>query len=189
MLKELAKKVELRKRVLENIRENESILKALKIVEIAIKQGNKVLAFGNGGSATQASHFAAELVNKFYLARQGMPAIALSADTAMVTSIANDFGFKHIFSKQVEALGKDGDIALGISTSGKSPNVIEAFKTAGKLKIRTIALSGSHTEILAGLGIDHIVSINSADTPIVQEMHLFILHFIAEMLEKRFFGK
>lgn len=189
MLKELAKKVELRTRVLEDIRKNESLLKALKTVEIAIEKGNKVLVFGNGGSATQASHFAAELVNKFYLTRRGMPSIALSADTAAVTSIANDFGFKYIFSKQVEALGKEGDIALGISTSGKSANVLEAFKTAGELNIRTIALSGSHTEILAGLNIDHIVTINSPDTPIVQEMHLFVLHFMAEMLEKRFFGK
>jgi D-sedoheptulose 7-phosphate isomerase len=177
-----------RQKVLEEFKENTQVAEALRIMEEAIKQGNKVLVFGNGGSATQASHFAAELVNKFYLARPGMPAVALPADTAAVTSIANDFDFKYVFSRQIEALGKADDIALGISTSGRSANVIEALKTAKRLHLKTIALCGNHTESLDGLAIDQIIAINTDDTPVIQEMHLFVLHFMAEMLEKRLFG-
>ncbi len=189
MLEELKKKVELRQAVLEEFKEDRCIGAALQIIENAIKQGNKVLVFGNGGSATQASHFAAELVNKFYLVRRGMPTVALSADTAAVTSIANDFDFKYVFSKQIEALGREGDIALGISTSGRSANVVEALKIAKTLNLKTIALCGNHTGSLDGLGIDQIIPINTDDTPIIQEMHLFVLHFLAEKLEQSFLGK
>ena len=169
-------------------REYEHLSRAVKIMESALKKGNKILVFGNGGSATQSSHLAAELVNKFYLERKGLPAIALTSNMANVTSIANDMGYKYIFSRQLETLGQKGDVAVGLTTSGKSPNILEALTSARKMDMKTIALCGENIRPLQNLGIDIIIDIKSNDTPVIQEMHLFILHTMAECLEKRFFG-
>jgi D-sedoheptulose 7-phosphate isomerase len=169
-------------------REYEHLFRAVKIMETALKKGNKILVFGNGGSATQSSHLAAELVNKFYLERKGLPAIALTSNMANVTSIANDMGYKYIFSRQLETLGQKGDVAVGLTTSGKSPNILEALRSAREMNMKTIALCGENIRPLQNLGIDIIVDIKSNDTPVIQEMHLFILHTMAECLEKRFFG-
>ncbi|HLP44824.1 MAG TPA: SIS domain-containing protein [Candidatus Kapabacteria bacterium] len=165
-----------------------SLFKAIEVTKNALKNGHKILVFGNGGSATQASHLAAELVNKFYFERKGLPALALTTDVANITSIANDSDFKYIFARQLEALGQKGDIVLGITTGGLSVNVLEAFKTAKQMNLDTVALCGRHTAALEGLGIDLIIPVNSKDTPLIQEMHLFILHTMAEILEKNFFG-
>jgi len=154
----------------------------------SIEKGNKILVFGNGGSATQASHFAAELVNKFYFVRNPICAISLVSDMANLTSIANDSEYKYIFSRQVEALGKPGDVAIGITTSGRSPNVLEALDKAKKMNIKTIALCGNNTTPLIPLDIHTIIPIQSTDTPTIQELHLFILHIWAELLEKKFFS-
>jgi len=169
-------------------REYEHLFRAVKIMETALKKGNKILVFGNGGSATQSSHLAAELVNKFYLERKGLPAIALTSNMANVTSIANDMGYKYIFSRQLETLGQKGDVAVGLTTSGKSPNILEALRSAREMNMKTIALCGENIRPLQNLGIDIIVDIKANDTPVIQEMHLFILHTMAECLEKRFFG-
>jgi D-sedoheptulose 7-phosphate isomerase len=170
------------------LKENRDLFKAINIMEAALKKGNKILVFGNGGSATQSSHLAAELVNKFYFERKGLPAIALTSNMANVTSIANDMGFKYIFSRQLETLGQKGDIAMGLTTSGKSANVLEALKSARRMNMKTIALCGRNTRPLQNLDIDVIVNVKSENTPVIQEMHLFILHTIAEILEKNFFG-
>ncbi len=161
---------------------------AIRLMESSLKKGNKILVFGNGGSATQSSHLAAELVNKFYFERKGLPAIALTTDMANITSIANDSGYQHIFSRQLETLGQEGDTVVGISTSGESPNVLEAFKSAKQKQLNTIALCGSYTDALRDLGVDVILAVKSEDTPVVQEIHLFILHMMAEVLEKNIFG-
>lgn len=165
-----------------------TIYKAVLRTEACLVQGNKILIFGNGGSATQASHFAAELVNRFYFNRKALPALALASDIANLTSIANDSAYQYVFSRQIEALGKPGDVAIGISTSGKSPNVMEALKTAKHMDLQTIALCGAFTEDLYKLAVDVIISIPSADTPVIQELHLFLLHMLAEMLEKNLFA-
>jgi D-sedoheptulose 7-phosphate isomerase len=157
---------------------------AIRLMDSSLRKGNKVLVFGNGGSAAQSSHLAAELVNKFYSVRKGLPAIALTTDMANITSIANDSGYEHIFSRQLETLGQEGDTAVGISTSGKSPNVLQAFKSAKQMRLNTIALCGKYTEALRDLDLDVILAVNSGDTPVVQEMHLFILHMMAEVLEE-----
>jgi D-sedoheptulose 7-phosphate isomerase len=169
---------------------NKRILDAVALMENALKQGNKILIFGNGGSAAQSAHFAAELVNKFYFERKALPAIALTTDTACITSIANDMDFKYLFSRQLEALGKPGDIAIGLTTSGKSPNVIDALQRAGQLHLKTIALCGEYTGHLdtPGLKVDVITSVPSGDTPLIQELHLFILHTWAELIEQDLFG-
>lgn len=148
-----------------------------------LRQGGKILLFGNGGSATQACHFAAELVNRFKHDRQGLAAIALNTDIAALTSIANDSDYKFIFSRQIEALGRAGDFAIGLSTSGSSANVIEGFKMARERRMLTMCLCGAKTEAVEPLKIDSLISVPSTDTPAIQEIHLFILHYMAEEIE------
>jgi D-sedoheptulose 7-phosphate isomerase len=171
----------------DSLEKNRDIFKAIELIENNVKNGKKILVFGNGGSAAQASHFAAELVNKFYFKRPGLAAVALTDNIANITSIANDTDFKYVFSRQIEAIGRPGDIAVGISTSGASANVLEALKTARDLKLETIMLCGRDGKAPEDMGVDAIIRIDSTDTPLIQEMHLFILHFIAELIEKRLF--
>lgn len=185
------KTIDMRIQQLQQLKDqDQAVSEAAALIENSLKKGNKVLVFGNGGSAAQSSHFAAELVNKFYFERAGLPAIALTTDTATLTSIANDSDFKHVFSRQLETLGKPGDTAMGITTSGKSLNVIEALLRAKQLKLQTIALCGNNTGPLTAppLDIDVIIPVPTTDTPLVQEIHLFILHSMADMLERKFFA-
>lgn len=162
----------------------------LAILEIkkSLKQKNKILIYGNGGSATQSSHFAAELVNRFYNERPAINTIALTTDTANLTSIANDYNFDSIFSRQIEALGNKNDISFGITTSGKSENVLKALKISKQNGLKTIALCGANKEQLKNIQTDIIIGVETTDTPKIQEIHLFILHFIAEQLEEIMFN-
>lgn len=151
-----------------------------------LQDGHKVLIFGNGGSAADAQHIAAEFVNRFRLNRRPLPAIALTTDTSVITSIANDFGYELIFDKQVEALAQTGDIVWGISTSGNSANVIKALKTAKKMGLATVGFSGAKGQ-MAEL-CDYLVWGDSKDTPRIQEAHITIAHIICELVETRLFG-
>lgn len=182
------KKISERIELLKRLQGHPSIERAVEIVEEAIRKGNKILIFGNGGSSTQSSHFAAELINKFYIQRRALPAISLSADMANISAIANDDAFEHVFSRQIEALGVAGDVAIGLTTSGTSANVLEGLSRAKSKQMAAIALCGRHDAPLQKTGSDLILRIDSDDTPIVQEMHLFLLHALAEMLEKNIFG-
>ena len=143
------------------------------------------MLFGNGGSAADAQHIAAELVGRYKLERKGIPAIALTTDTSALTSVANDFDYNSIFSRQVEALANIGDVVIGISTSGKSENVIKALKLASKLKCKTIGFSGN-----GGGEMNRICNINlviqSNDTPRIQEMHIVIGHTICHLIDQEF---
>jgi len=149
-----------------------------------LKAGHKILVFGNGGSAAEAQHFAAELVNKFLRTRPPIKAIALTTDTSVLTSIANDVSYDQIFSRQIEALGDRGDIALGLSTSGNSPNVILAIENARKQGLFTVALTGNGGGKLAPLP-DILLDVPSESTPRIQEAHLILLHLLAEKLEEQ----
>lgn len=149
-----------------------------------LNKGKKVLVFGNGGSAAQAQHFAAELVNKFLKNRKAVPAVSLTTDTSALTSIANDRGYSHVFNRQIEALGKEQDVAVGISTSGNSPSVINALKAAHDKGLMTVALTGRGGGKLARIP-DHLLDVPSASTPRVQEVHLLILHIMAQEIEDR----
>lgn len=150
-----------------------------------LKNGGKILIFGNGGSAADAQHFAAELVGRYKRDRKGLPAIALSTDTSALTSIGNDFGYDHIFDRQVEALANKGDIAIGISTSGTSPNVISALKVASKLNCTTIGFSGNNGGEMNKLcNVNLIVPAN--DTPRIQEMHIVLGHTICHLIDQEF---
>ncbi|XRO75820.1 D-sedoheptulose 7-phosphate isomerase [Methanocaldococcus sp. 28A] len=169
------------------IEENEENLKkAIEIILEALKNGNKILICGNGGSAADAQHFAAEIVGRFKLERKGLPAIALTTDTSILTAIGNDYGFKKIFERQVEALGKKGDVLIGISTSGNSENVIRAVNKAKEMKIYTIGLLGKGGGNLKDI-VDLALIVPSNDTARIQECHLTIYHVICEEVEKRLF--
>jgi len=150
----------------------------------SLKAGHKILIFGNGGSAAQAQHFAAEMVNKFLRIRLPLRAISLTTDTSALTSISNDTSFDHVFSRQIEALGDKGDLALALSTSGNSPNVIKAIEAAKNKELITVALTGKGGGKLAGMA-DYLLDIPSESTPRIQEAHLLLLHLLAQELEER----
>ena len=152
----------------------------------ALTAGGTVLVFGNGGSAADAQHFAAELLGRFERERRAWPAIALTTDTSAMTAIGNDYGFDRVFARQLEALGKPGDVAIGISTSGNSPNVLRGLETANARGLVTIALTGSGGE--AGKIAAHHIAVHEARTSRVQEVHATVLHVICELVEKELNG-
>jgi len=140
----------------------------------ALEDGRKVICFGNGGSATQASHLAGELVGRFRAKRRPLPAVSLASDAATMTCIGNDFGYAAVFDRQMEAFAQPGDVAIGLTTSGKSENVVSAFKVARARGAVTIALTGSAG--LVGGEADHLIAVPSIDTAHIQEVHLMVLH-------------
>lgn len=157
------------------------IAAAATAIAEAFKAGRKLLLFGNGGSAADAQHIAAEFMNRFLIERPPLPAIALTTDTSVLTSIANDYSFDEIFSKQVKALGKKGDVALGITTSGSSVNVLKALRAAKKLGMTTIALSGEGGKA-ASLS-DIALQIPSRSTPRIQEAHIAVGHILCDLTD------
>jgi D-sedoheptulose 7-phosphate isomerase len=154
------------------------------IVEV-LKKGNKVLICGNGGSASDAQHFSAELTGRYKTERRGLPSVALSTDTSALTAIGNDYGFEKVFSRQVEALGSSGDVVIGISTSGNSKNVIEALKCAKELGCRTIGLSGKEGGAM-NMHCNVNIVVPSDDTPRIQEMHILFIHTICQIVDNNF---
>jgi D-sedoheptulose 7-phosphate isomerase len=169
---------------------NQEILSLLaRISELlidAVAKGNKLILFGNGGSAADAQHIAAEFVGRFAFDRPALPALALSVNSSCVTAIGNDYGFDVVFSRQLEALAHRGDVAIGISTSGKSPNVLRAMATAKRIGLRTVGLTGSDGAKLAA-AVDYCVCVPSTETPRIQECHILIGHVISELVEQAIF--
>ena len=171
------------------IRQNAEVLgQAVEMVVEAFKAGNKVLLFGNGGSAADAQHIASEFVNRYQIERPPLPAIALTTDTSILTSISNDYGYIDSFSKQVKALGREGDVAIGISTSGTAANVIKAIKAAKEMGLKTISLTGGDGGDLAKL-TDIALVVDSPITPRIQEVHITIGHVLCEMVDRMLFQK
>jgi D-sedoheptulose 7-phosphate isomerase len=162
-----------------------AIEKCGKMIVEAIEGGNKILLCGNGGSAGDAQHIATELVGRYEKERRGIPAIALTTDTSALTAIGNDYGFERIFSRQVEAFAKAGDVLIGITTSGNSPNVIAAVMLARELGCRTIGLTGAGGKKIASL-CDGSVLVPSERTARIQEAHITIGHLWCEMVEAKF---
>ena len=167
--------------------QSEVIIRLAQLIAEIIKNGNKLLIFGNGGSAADAQHMAAEFVNRFMIDRPPLAAIALTTDTSNMTSIGNDFSFDEIFVKQVQALGKKGDLALGISTSGNSPNVVKAIETAAELGLHTVVLTGGSGGKLAGLA-EVVINVPSDITPHIQEAHIWVEHLLCWMVDDILFG-
>ena len=149
-----------------------------------LQNGGKVLTCGNGGSAADAQHFAAELVGRYRRERPGWSAIALTVDPSVLTSLCNDYGFEQIFARQVQALGRPGDILVSISTSGRSKNVLAAVEAASTLGIRTVGLTGQGTSQLGEI-VDHHLPIPSTNTAFIQQAHIAVIHVICELVEER----
>ena len=163
-----------------------TIAQVSELIVEALRQGNKLVLFGNGGSAADAQHIAAEFVGRFAFDRPALPALALSVNTSCVTAIGNDYGFDLVFARQIEALGRPGDVAIGISTSGNSANVLHAMSAAKKLGLRTIALTGCTGGKLKA-AVDHCICVPSNETPRIQECHILVGHVISELVEQTIF--
>lgn len=164
----------------------ETIMVVSNLIADAFNRGCKLLLFGNGGSATDASHIAAEFVNRFKKERPAFPAIALNTDVAVITSIANDYSYDSIFERQLKALGQTGDVVIALSTSGSSPNVIRAVEAAKRKKIRTIAFTGQKGDKLASR-CDYVFAVPSSNTPRIQETHITLGHVLCQMVEEILF--
>ena len=164
------------------------IEEAVKLIVNALKNNKKILLAGNGGSASQSVHIAAEFVGRFKLERKGLPSIALTTDLASVTAISNDYGFEMVFERQLEALGNEGDVFIALSTSGNSQNIIKAVEKAEKMNVKVIGLLGQNGGKMKNTCYVEII-VPSDNTPRIQEAHLMILHIICELAENELFGK
>jgi D-sedoheptulose 7-phosphate isomerase len=164
-------------------RQSERIAAAAELIVRSIMGGGKLLVMGNGGSAADAQHFAAEMVGRFRRERNALPAIALTTDTSILTAVGNDYGFDAIFTRQVEALARPGDVVCGISTSGCSPNVVKALATARRAGCATLALTGGTGGDLCAHA-DVAIVVPSDQTPYIQEAHLTIIHILCGLIER-----
>ncbi len=166
----------------------DALVSAVEEVARTLRAGGQILLFGNGGSAADAQHLAAEFVNRYLIERPPLPAIALTTDTSVLTSITNDYGPADLFAKQIRALGRAGDVALAISTSGNSSNVLKALQVCRELHIRTIGLTGGNGGTMASM-VDHLLCVSATSvTPRIQETHILIGHVICEMIDNLLFG-
>jgi D-sedoheptulose 7-phosphate isomerase len=174
--------IELKRRVLEA--QGPQVAGAARLLAQVFKDGGKVLIFGNGGSAADAQHLTAEFVNRFQVERPPLAALALTTDTSILTAVANDYDFKQIFAKQVRALGRPGDLAWGISTSGNSPNVVAGLDAARELGLKTLALSGGGGDGgPVGAAAEMALTVPSRNTPRVQEVHITIGHVLCDLVD------
>lgn len=164
------------------------VASAAEMIAESFKSGGKLLIVGNGGSAADAQHLAAEFVNRFVIERPPLPALALTTDTSTITSIGNDYAFDQSFSKQVRALGRPGDVLLAISTSGNSPNILKAVETAKALDIKVIGLTGKGGGALAK-GSDILLDVEAKATARIQEVHITICHILCELVDNMLFRK
>jgi D-sedoheptulose 7-phosphate isomerase len=164
----------------------EKIVDAANVIAESLKSGGKVLLFGNGGSAADAQHLAAEFVGRFVLERGPLPGIALTTDSSILTAVGNDYGFDQVFVRQVLALGRPGDVAIGISTSGNSPNVIKAVQAAAERGLRTIGLAGRDGGALAK-AVEIAITVPSKNTARIQECHIAVGHVLCELVEEDLF--
>ncbi len=164
----------------------DKIFEVSKVIANAFNEGKKLILFGNGGSATDASHIAAEFINRFKRERPGLPAISLNTDMAVITSIANDYDFSDVFAKQLRAISEEGDIVIAISTSGNSPNVLKAMDVAKKKKLTTIAFTGFKGDKFASKATFAFI-VPSDNTPRIQETHITLGHVICQMVEEILF--
>lgn len=160
----------------------DTIVEVSHMIAEALMKGSKLLLFGNGGSSTDASHIAAEFVNRFKIDRPAFPALALGTDTAVLTSIANDYDYSEIFARQMKAFAQEGDVAIAISTSGTSPNIIKAVEVARRRRVKVVAFTGAKGDRLAAMS-DYVFAVPSTNTPRIQETHIILGHVLCQMIE------
>ena len=163
-----------------------TIEKVADVIVTAFKNGKRVYLCGNGGSAADAQHLAAEFSGRFYIDRKALPAEALHCNTSYLTSVANDYGFDNVYSRMMEGIGQSGDVLIGLSTSGNSANIIKAFEVAKEKGVITIAFTGSSGGQMKSIS-DYLINIPSTDTPRIQESHIMIGHIICELVEHNYF--
>ncbi len=175
----------------QHILQNDSLLQIIQecsdIITKAFEQGNKVLFCGNGGSAADAQHLAAEFSGRFYTDRKALPAEALHCNTSYITAVANDYSYDVIYSRMIDGIGQPGDILIGLSTSGNSRNIVEAFKTAKLKGMTTIGFTGSGGGSMKPIS-DFLIEVPSKDTPRIQESHIMLGHIICQLVEENYFG-
>ena len=176
----------------QSVLQNEGLLKTIDasvdVIVNAFRNGNRVYFCGNGGSAADAQHLAAEFSGRFYTNRKALPAEALHCNTSYLTAVANDYGFDEIYSRLIDGIGEAGDVLVGLSTSGTSANIIKAFETAKKKEMITIGFTGKSGGNMKPL-CDHLVNIPSTDTPRIQESHIMVGHIICQLVEEKYFAK
>jgi len=178
--------------VLSQLESDHALLKTIEMIVNqcvnSIRQGGKILFAGNGGSAADSQHLAAELVSRLSYDRPGLAALALTTDTSALTAIGNDYSFEYLFARQVESIGCKGDVLIGISTSGKSPNILKAFEAARKKQITTIGLTGKTAPSMAER-CDLVLNVPATETPKIQEGHILVGHIICALIEEEIFGE
>lgn len=177
--------IKVKQNIIEDFRLQLILKKTINLLNNCFKKGNKILIAGNGGSAADAQHFAAEIVGRYKRERKGYPAIALTTDTSIITALGNDYNFNTVFSRQIEALGKRGDTFIAISTSGNSLNIIEGVKQAKRMRIKTVCFLGKGGGGLKNL-CDFSIIIPSDQTSHIQECHITLIHYICDQVEKKF---
>lgn len=194
-----ATEVKMKSEILSQLEENQQVIAMVaetmsgeieRFVDLlceTFNAGKKIIIMGNGGSAADSQHFAAEIVGRFKMERRALPALALSTDTSILTAIGNDYGFERVFIRQIEALAQTGDLVIGISTSGNSANVLIALDAAKKAGCRTVGLLGRDGGTIAGIS-DLALVVPSSNTPRIQEGHIVIIHIVCDLLEKRLFA-
>jgi D-sedoheptulose 7-phosphate isomerase len=182
--KQIEDSIELKKYLQKEVK---NLIAIANLLVAAFRKGNKVLLFGNGGSAADAQHIACELAGKLYLDREPLPAVALTTNTSALTAIGNDYSYKEIFARQVKALVKRGDVVVGLSTSGNSPNVLQGIEEAKRLGAVTVALTGRGGRLKKSA--DYVISVPSVDTPRIQEAHITAGHIICYLIEQALFGQ
>ena len=188
MVNEISRQMKAHIEVVRSVEEQlaEAITASVEMLVDALRNGKKILLMGNGGSAADAQHFAAEMVGRFLMERKALPAIALTTDTSILTAVGNDYGFDDIFKRQVEALAEPGDVVFGISTSGKSVNVKRAIDAGKDIGAKTLGLLGCDGGDIASV-VDLHLTVPSSETPRIQEAHLVIIHIICDLVEKALF--
>jgi D-sedoheptulose 7-phosphate isomerase len=176
----------------QSVLQNEGLLKTIAasvdVIVTAFRNGKRVYFCGNGGSAADAQHLAAEFSGRFYTDRKALPAEALHCNTSYLTAVGNDYGFDEIYSRLIDGIGVQGDVLVGLSTSGNSPNILKAFKTAKKKEMITIGFTGKSGGEMRPL-CDHLINIPSTDTPRIQESHIMVGHIICQLVEEKYFAK
>lgn len=180
--------IDVKQRVLQDEKLRETIKSCVDLIVEAFRNGNKVLFCGNGGSAADAQHLAAEFSGRFYTDRDALPADALHANTSYITAVANDYHFDVIYSRLVKGTGNKGDVLVGLSTSGNSKNILNAFDAAKEKGMHTIAFTGESGGLLKEKA-DYLVNVPSTDTPRIQESHILLGHIICELVEEKYFSK
>ncbi|MCF8292576.1 MAG: D-sedoheptulose 7-phosphate isomerase [Chitinophagaceae bacterium] len=183
----IASSIDTKRQIMENERMIQTLEDCSNVITTAFKNGNKVLFCGNGGSAADAQHLAAEFSGRFYTDRDALPAEALHCNTSYMTAVANDYSYDVVYSRMIKGIGNPGDVLIGLSTSGNSKNIIEAFKTAKLKNMVTIGLTGDNGGMMKEMS-DFLLNVPSSDTPRIQESHIMLGHIICQLVEEKYFG-